>query len=79
LIGEPPTRRVVGIQLECDENERKEYVETVIPLEECNDKSEYEICKIAYKNLKVQLDKLKESIESYAPMLGSEFVPEDDV
>jgi hypothetical protein len=78
LFGEPPTHRIVGFTISCEENDSKEYTETLVDLKLCKKKNHLDICKIAYKQLKDELKPLIRKIESKSNILGYEFIPPND-
>ena len=78
LFGEPPTHRIVGFTISSESNDSKEYVETLVELKKCKKKSDFDICKVAYKQLKDEIKIVVRKIESKSSILGYEFIPTDD-
>lgn len=70
-----PNYYIVGFKLVCDLNQRESYLETEIKLDDCKDKSDNEICFIAYKNLESKIELVKKELLLKKFIVGSEFVP----
>jgi hypothetical protein len=75
LYGNPPVGKLVGFLITNTDTHKNEYVETLVPLEQCKNKMDSEICAMAYNNLKLQISNLIISLTSPSPIIGSEFVP----
>lgn len=70
-----PTYYMIGFKLVCDINQRDCYVETQIDYELCRDKSDNEICVMAYNKLKQKIDEVSKELQQKKFIVGSEFVP----
>ncbi len=70
-----PSYYMVGFKLVCDLNQREHYVETVVGYSECLNKSDNEICELAYTQLKPKIDEISNDLLKKRFIVGSEFVP----
>ncbi len=70
-----PSYYIVGFKIVCDINQRDFYVETQIDYKDCKDKSDNEICVLAYNKLKPKIDEISEELVKKKFIIGSEFVP----
>lgn len=70
-----PTYYIVGFKIVCDLNQRESYVETTVSIEECKNKSDNEICLIAYNKMKTRIEEVSIELSSKKFIIGSEFVP----
>lgn len=75
LLNNPPTGRVVGFTIKNIDNGLSDYVETIVSLSNCTDKTQNQICQYAYDILKLQIDSIILKLEDGSNVLGSEFVP----
>lgn len=75
LYGNPVGGRLVAFLITNTDNNRTEYADIVIPIEECVKKSDSEICQLAFERLSDQINKLTESLKSDSNIVGSEFIP----
>jgi hypothetical protein len=75
LAGDPIDRRIVGFTLTNTETDKTDYIEIEVPLSKCKNKSDYEICNIAYKLEKENILKIKRKLMSKSAIIGYEFVP----
>lgn len=73
-----PTYYIVGFMLVCDLNQRESYVEATIDYNECVDKSDNEICSLAYNKIKSRIDEVSRDLLHKKFIVGSEFVPPVD-
>jgi hypothetical protein len=74
IYGNPPSGKMVGFLINNIDNNRYEYVETLITNEECENKNDSAICTFAFNKMKSQIDSLSESLLSPS-IVGSEYVP----
>ena len=70
-----PTYYIIGFKVICDLNQRETYVETTVPAGECIDKSDNEICLLAYNKLKDKINEVARELSSKKFIVGSEFIP----
>lgn len=70
-----PTFYIVGFKITCDLNQRDSYIETQIDYTECIDKSDNEICELAYYKMKDRITEISKNLLQKKFILGSEFVP----
>ena len=70
-----PTYYMIGFKLVCDLNQRDCYVETQLDYKDCKDKSDNEICVIAYNKLKSKITEVSKELLLKKFIVGSEFVP----
>jgi hypothetical protein len=75
LINNPPTGKVVGFTVKNTDNGLSDYVETIIPLAKCVDKTDNDICQYAYSIVKTQIDKINTKLLTSSNVVGSEFIP----
>lgn len=74
IYGNPPIGKMVGFLINNIDNNRYEYVETLMTNEECTNKNDNLICTLAFNKMKPQIDSLTESLLTPS-IVGSEFVP----
>lgn len=74
IYGNPPSGKMVGFLINNIDNNRYEYVETLITNEECENKNDSAICTFAFNKMKSQIDILTESLLTPS-IVGSEYVP----
>jgi predicted RNase H-like nuclease len=70
-----PSFYIVGFKIISDINQRESYLETQVDFKESVDKSDNEICTIAYSQLKQKIDCVKTDLLRKKFIVGSEFVP----
>lgn len=70
-----PTYYMIGFKLVCDMNQRDCYVETQLDYQSCKDKSDNEICVMAYNKLKPKIAEVSKDLLLKKFIVGSEFVP----
>ena len=70
-----PSYYIIGFKLVCDLNQRDCYVETQLPYNDCMDKSDNEICVLAYNKLRSKIDVVSKDLQQKKFIVGSEFVP----
>lgn len=70
-----PCYYIVGFKLICDLNGRDCNVETKLDYNDCINKSDNEICVMAYNKLKPKIDSVSKELLLKKFILGSEFVP----
>lgn len=70
-----PSYTIVGFKIVCDLNQREQYIETTIPYSECVNKSDNEVCGMAYTKLKGKINSVSNDLVSKKFIIGSEFVP----
>jgi hypothetical protein len=70
-----PTYYIVGFKILCELNQREVYIETMVDYLDCKDKSDNEICLLAYNQLKNKIDDVSKELLSKKFILGSEFIP----
>jgi hypothetical protein len=75
LIDNPPTGKVVGFTIKNLDNEFSDYTETIMSIAECVDKTDNEICQLAYLKIKLQIENIINKLNTRSTILGSEFVP----
>lgn len=75
LYGNPPSSKIVGFLITNTDTQKTEYTETLISLKECENKTDSEVCGMAYDSLKPQIELLVESLTVHSKIIGSEFVP----
>lgn len=71
----PPRNRIVAFWIQHVLSERKEYVETLIPIEQIDGMDDEDVLKIAYEKLSTEIAKVKKKLLS---PVGREFSPIDD-
>lgn len=81
---------VIARYEECDANKiiafncislsgMKTYFETLVPLKECINKNDNEICCLAYEKLKQKILSVMHEQETPVTIIGSEFIPPDEI
>lgn len=70
-----PSCYIVGFQVISEINRCEKYLETNVPFAECENKSDNEICTMAYKHLKSRIEMAREEIAKHKHIIGAEFVP----
>lgn len=73
IYGDPPVGRLVGFLIKNEVNDKQEYVEILVTNEECENKSENDVCRFAFEKLKPRIETIKESLMT-SPVVGSEFL-----
>lgn len=69
-----PAYYIIGFKLICDVNQREQYLETKIDTGLCENKSDNEICMMAFSNLKPKIELAKTELLTKKFIIGSEFV-----
>ncbi len=68
-------RITIGFDMYCPETELKQYTETFINItDELKDKTDIELCQLAYENHLVTINKVKEKLTK-SNLVGWEFIP----
>lgn len=70
-----PAYYIIGFKLICDLNQRDYYVETQLLYNDCVNKSDNEICVMAYNKLKSKISEVSRDLLLKKFIIGSEFVP----
>lgn len=73
-----PEYYIVAFNIICDLNSREQYIETTIPIGEVIEKSDNEICELAFNKLKSKIKKIINELENKKFIVGSEFIPPVD-
>jgi hypothetical protein len=60
------------------ENGRQFYIDDVVPLEDCKEKTEDEIAQLVWTRLKGRIDQLVSVLGSKSPIVGQSFTPPAD-
>jgi len=77
LRGEPAVDYVVGFALKNTTNDKNGYVESIVPLVSGQDKSEAEICNVAFSGNYDKIIRASGLLAETATVIGAEFVPPD--
>lgn len=70
-----PSYYIIGFKLVCGINQREQYIETIVDYKECENKSDNQICLLAYNKLKDRIDEISTELVKNKFIVGSEFVP----
>jgi hypothetical protein len=74
LLGDPPTKRVVGFTVKNEENGREEYIESVFQLSEITSSAEFDVCAYAYAKIEDDIKKVVSEL-SGSSIIGNDFMP----
>jgi hypothetical protein len=74
LFPDPSNGRIVGFLIKNTDTDKAEYVESVVSTVGLGD-SENEVCKIAYNQIKDQIDSISTRLSQSSSVVGSEFIP----
>ena len=74
LFSDPSKGRIVGFLIKNADSDKSEYIESVVSADQ-SDKTENEICKIAYVQIKEQIESISKILSESSSVVGSEFIP----
>jgi hypothetical protein len=74
LFPDPSKGRIVGFLIKNTDTDKAEYIESVVSTDLSN-KTENEICKIAYDQIKEQIESISKRLSESSSVVGSEFIP----
>jgi len=74
LFPDPNNGRIVGFLIKNTDTDKAEYIESVVSTIGLGD-SDDEVCKIAYNQIKDQIDSISERLSKSSSVVGSEFIP----
>ena len=77
LLGSPPDEYIVGFLLENTENNKQGYHEAMVPLISGENKTEAEVCNIAFSGAYDKITGVSGKLEKVATVVGAEFIPPD--
>ena len=75
LNGDPPDEYIVGFYMKNEENQKHSYVESMIPFVSGENKTDGEICNIAFSASYDYITGVSGRLESVATVVGAEFLP----
>lgn len=70
---------LVGFELKSDLAGKKSTVDVIVPSASAKEKTDYEICALAYDMLKQRIKYEKALFETTPTVIGTEFVPPDEI
>lgn len=71
---------LVAFNVDCPELNDSAYVESLLSLNDINEKTQMEICQLAFDRIKPKIDKVKRKFElSKTNILGREFFPDENI
>lgn len=70
-----PSYYIIGFKIVCDVNQRDIYIETELEYSQCVDKSDNEICVLAYNKLRNKISNISKELLQKKFIIGSEFIP----